>query len=265
MGFFDFLGAVGNIFGEIAAFFGALFAFLWNVMIALFQFIWDTLVAVVNAIVNVFQKAQTFFEHLWTDYLKVAFGKIWDWIKLLFTHPLQAIRQLLKWLQKVRAWYDTHILKILQRQIQMIQRIRQFLAVLRIFHVKWAQRLDDKLASIQGKIEASIEFVRGYFNLIIDWIALIVDPQSVIRRSVLGAWLITHLGPLKRIVGFGDSRPLTQDEQDQIAKDSQRYTAANVKEHINTLALTGPTADDQMQRAAARAALEAAIGQPLPF
>jgi hypothetical protein len=154
---------------------------------------------------------------------------------------------------------------MLLKELQLIQRIRQFLSVLRIFHVKWAQALDDKLLSLQGKITTTIEAVRGVLNTIINWIALVTDPSMIIRRNTLGAWLLSHLGLVKRVVGYGGNKPINAADQKSLDAARTRYYTANVQTHLQALALTGPTQQDLDERAAARAALEKATGAPLPF
>jgi hypothetical protein len=264
LGFLDFLGSIGDIFGEIASIISQIFAFLWTFMYNALLFIWNTLVKTVGSIVNAFQKAQALFSRLWNDYIKLALSKIWDWIKLLVTHPIQAIQQLLAWIQKIRAWYNTHILPILKRQIQMIQKIRQFLAILRIFHVKWAQKLDNYLQDLEARIGQSVAIVLGTLNSIITWIALITDPSMLIRRNTLGAWLLSQVGLLKRVSGYGDNRPLTLDEQNRISKGKGMYYTSTVDAHAHALLTTGLTADDLARQKAIRAALVDATGQPLP-
>ena len=150
---------------------------------------------------------------------------------------------------------------MLLKQIQMIQRIRQFLAVLRIFHVKWAQTLDDKLNELQGKITQTVEAVAGYLNMIISWIALVTDPSMIIRRNTLGAWMLSHLGLVKRVVGYGGNKPISAADQASLDASRTRYYTANVQSHVQALLLTGPTQQDMDERTAAQAALAEAIGQ----
>lgn len=265
MEFLDFLSSVGDIFGQLASIISEIFSFLWNVMAQLFSFLWNTQVAVFNWNFSTFLSVGKFFQNIWTNYIKIGLlwvmkeiGKLWS-----FLHRI--LDPILKWLVKLRHWYDTHILKVLMKQIQMIQKVRQFLVLLRIFHVKWAQKLDDLLASMQGKITYSIEVVRGTLNQIISWIALVTDPSMIIRRNTLGAWLLSHLGGLKRIVGYGDGRPITSAEQAAIDKAHNRYHTTTVQDHVRALVMTGLTDDDLADRAAARQALADATGQPLPF
>ncbi len=265
MDFLGFLSNIGAIFGQIAQIISQLFVILWNAMLAVFHFIWNTLVAVVNAIVSVFKNVGKFFARSWSDYVKPAIRGLFSNVIKLFDRLHRLLAPLLRWIQKIRRWYDTHILPILLKEIQMIQRVRQFLAVLRILHVKWAQVLDDKLLRIQGKITLSIELIRGYLNMIISWIALVTDPSMIIRRNTLGAWLLSHLGGLKRIVGYGGNRPLKQAEQDAVAKGHALYYTTTVQDHVTALSLTGLTDDDLARREAMRQALVEATGAPLPF
>src|ERR1700724_1878584 len=157
MGFFDFLNNLGAIFGQVAPIINAIFVELLKILVAIFQFIWNTLVAVVNAIISVFKNVGKFFARSWTDFLKPAIRGLFNNVIKLFDRLHRLLAPLLKWIQKIRKWYDTHILPILLKEIQMIQKVRQFLAVLRILHVKWAQVLDDKLLSVQSKITQSVE------------------------------------------------------------------------------------------------------------
>jgi hypothetical protein len=265
MGFFDFLNNIGSIFGQLASLISSLFVALWNAMVAVFNFIWSALVTVVDAIVSVFKNVGSFFARMWTDYVKPAISGLFSSVIKLFDRLHRLLTPLLKWIQKIRKWYDTHILPMLMKELQLIQRIRQFLSVLRIFHVKWAQALDDKLLSLQGKITTTIEAVRGVLNTIINWIALVTDPSMIIRRNTLGAWLLSHLGGLKRIVGYGGNRPVTSDEQKAMDKDRTRYYTTTVHDHATALLRTGLTDDDLAERAKARAALAEATGAPLPF
>jgi hypothetical protein len=265
MGFLDFLSGVGNVFGQLASITSEIFSFLWQIMAQLFSFLWDTQVAVYNWNFSTFLSVGKFFRNIWTNYIKIGLlwvmkeiGKLWS-----FLHRI--LDPILKWLQKIRKWYDTHILPMLLKELQLIQRIRQFLALLRIFHVKWAQALDDKLLSMQGKITTSIEAVRGYLNMIISWISLVTDPSMIIRRNTLGAWLLSHLGGLKRIVGYGGNRPLTASEQAMLDHEAVRFRPDTMKAHREYVLANGLTDEEKYVRAANRAAIEEATGQPLPF
>jgi len=265
MGFLDFLGAIGDVFSEIASIVTQLFIILWNYLIILFTFLWNVIVALANGVLAVFQTIGKWMVNVWQNYIRpgiVGAINIIEKIRGLISHWANKI---IGWVQKAQAWYNRHILPGLQRQIALIQKIRQFLTVLRIFHVKFAVKLDNYLAQLQGEIQQSIQAVLGTLNLVIDWIAIITDQTNLIRRNVLGAWLLTNLGALKRVIGYGNNRPLTANEQALQNQNAGRYATARANDHINALTSTGLTANDLADRAAARKGISDATGTPLPF
>src|SRR5258708_39503116 len=129
--------------------------------------------------------------------------------------------------------------------MQVCQTVWRVLGILRLFHVKWATKLDNSLADLQNRIEQWISIVRGTLNQIINTLAIAFDPTMVITRNLLGASLLSNLGAVKRIFGFGDNRILSASEQATIAHDSTQYYKSKVDAHVNTLLATGPTAEDK--------------------
>jgi hypothetical protein len=214
---------------------------------------------------SLFGSIGKFFENFWNHFIKRAILgllKLWENIR---DRLARLLGPLLRWLQRIRQWFDTHVLPILLRYINLIQRIRRFLVVLRLLHIHWADALDSQLAKIQGKLTAVIEVVRGTLNQIISTLALVMDPSLIIRRNILGASLLSHLGAVKRIVGYGDNRILTADEAKEIDRDANRYKAATVTAHVTQLAASGLTDEDKAEREAARRALVEAFDTALPF
>jgi hypothetical protein len=236
-----------------------------SVLIAVLQYVIALLNALVNALLSVFKAIGKFLLHIWTKYLPNAikwlacnYQKARDWLKRTFG-------PILKWFQKVKKWYDTHILPQQLRLLRFLQAVRRVLGILRIFHIKWAAALDNVLVDIQQRIEKSIAITRGILNQIINTLALVLDPTLLIFRNVLGGSLLQNLGALKRIFGYGDNRILSASEQATIDKQHSLYFASTVKDHLSTLATSGPTSDDLDNRKAARQALTDAVNAPLPF
>lgn len=221
--------------------------------------------SILQAVVNAFRAVLKFLSHIWKNYIKKAITwlaseiqKFRDWLK-------RTLQPIITRLQKIKKWYDEHILKQQLRLLQMIQTIRRYLAILRIFGVKWASALDSALADIQTRIEQSIAIIRGTLNQIINTLALVLDPALLIFRNVLGASMITNVGAIKRIVDFGGGRPLFASEQDAIAHDHSLYFASTVKSTVQQRASTGLNDDDKAKRDAVRCALKDATNTPLPF
>jgi hypothetical protein len=203
--------------------------------------------------------------HIWENYIKAAIKWLADHVQKLRAWLKRTIGPLITRLQKIKKWYDTHILPQQLKMLKMIQAARRVLGILRLFHVKWAAKLDNSLADLQNRIEESINIVRGTLNQIINTLAIAFDPTMLITGNVLGASLLANLGAVKRIFGFGDGRLLSASEAATIQHDSTRYFTSNVTSNVGTRNATGPTAEDQANRKAARAALASATGAPLRF
>src|SRR6266849_2216934 len=207
--------------------------------------VYKLIASITALILRTFRTLGQFLLHVWQNYVKKAitwlashYQKLRAWLK-------RTITPIIKRLEKIKKWYDTHILKQQLRMLQMIQTMRRFLGILRVFHVKWAAKLDGTLADLQNRIEQSIAIVRGTLNQIITTLALVLDPALLITRNVLSASLLSNLGAIKRIFGCGDNRILSASEQATIDKQHSLYFKSTVDNHIKALVETGPTDDDK--------------------
>jgi hypothetical protein len=238
---------------------------VYNVLVAVANFLYGLIKALVGVLVIIYGKIRDFLKMVWENYIKKAIPwllshiqKVRDWLK-------RTIGPIIKRLEAIKRWYDEHILKQQLRLIRMIQTIRRFLGILRLFHIAWAAKLDNALADVQNRIQQEIAFIRGIFNQIINTLTLVLDPTLFVTRGVLGGTLLGNLGALKRIFGYGDNRILGASEQATIDRQHSLYFESTVRTHLGTLATSGPTTDDQDDRKVARQALTDAVNAPLPF
>jgi len=238
---------------------------VWDTLARAINYVWFVLVSLWQLLVVIFRKLQKFLLHIWQNYVKAAitwlathYQKLRAWLK-------RTITPILKRLQKIKQWYDQHILKQQLRLLQILQTMRRFLGILRLFHVKWAIALDNTLADLQNRIEESIRIVRGVLNEIINTLAMVLDPTLLIKTNVLGASLLANLGAVKRIFGYGGNRIFTGDEVTTIDRQHSLYFASTVQTHQQALIASGPNQEDLDNRKAARQALTDEINAPLPF
>lgn len=250
-------GALQDIFNYIGG--------VFSVLLALIRWVWGWVRYLVQALILLFHRLSKFLLHIWQQYVKRAIQWLAVHVQKLRVWLKRTIGPIIKRLEKIKKWYDTHILKQQLRMLQFLQSIRRFLGILRLFHVKWAAQLDSTLADLQNRIEVSIAIVRGTLNQIISTLAIAFDPSLLITRNVLGASLLSNLGAVKRIFGFGDNRILSASEQATIDRDHSRYFQSNVTAHITSLASTGPTAEDNARRTEFRKALSETTGATLPL
>jgi hypothetical protein len=243
------------------------FTFAW--VLGLVQQVVDWIARAFNNLVRIlifiFTALGKFLLHVWQQYIKKAIAWLASHVQKLRAWLKRTIGPIIKRLEKIKKWYDTHILKQQLRMLQQIQMVRRFLGILRLFHVKWAAKLDGALADVQNRIQQSIALVRGTLNQIINTLALMLDPELLITRNVLGGTLLKNLGAVKRIFGYGDNRILSGSEQATIEHQHSLYFTSNVHAHVSTLATSGLTDDDKANRTAARQALADATNAPLPF
>lgn len=258
-------GDPGSVFDGILAAIQSALVYLFDLIVAVLNFLYGLLVALVNALLTLFKTIASFFQTVWNDYIKPGISwllshvqKIRDWLK-------RTLKPVVAFFQKLKHWYDTHVLQQQIRMLQMIQKIRRFLGILRLFHIHIFDKLDNALADIQQRIQQSIAFVRGILNEIINTLTLVMDPTLFIKRGVMGGTLLGNLGAVKRIFGYGDNRIASAAEVATLDRDRTRYTTDSVQTHTQTLLATGPTDEDKTLRTEFRQALTETTGAPLPF
>jgi hypothetical protein len=221
--------------------------------------------SILQAAGGFFSAIWKFLKHVWNNYIKAAIQWLADHVRKLRNWLKRTIDPIIKRLQKIKKWYDEHILKQQLRMLKMIQTIRFFLGILRLFHVKWAAKLDQSLADLQNRIEEAINVVRGTLNQIINTLAIAFDPTMLITSNVLAASLLGNLGAVKRIFGYGFHGPLTASETAFIAANVGRFQKSSANGHIATVASSGLTSYDKSEVADSRRAIEDASGAPPPL
>ncbi len=235
--------------------FGDFFNALLSDLVAVVQAILDFLRALVRAIVEALnflfagQQANFAFSFagdkiLWA-WLKKIWGAIYHGVLVKgLAHLYELFQKLQAWVKKLKAWLDrwhaltrTHQMQAFRRAINLIQRIRKVLVVFRLFHLKWATKLDNWLAGLEGKlIRREMEIARKT-NEIIGWMNVILDPRGILRtvpllqgagaalRAILGALDATGMSALfpelKQTLGPGVAQRPWSDVVHQFRAESK--------------------------------------------
>jgi len=165
------------------------------------------------------------------DTLKAFFSHVFEYLKRtvipFIIRRYQAIEAFLnkylgpivRFIRKVRNWYFAHIFPIQHAILEVIARVRAALAVFRALGFKWAAKLDADLQKLQSWVTASIQDILKPLNTIQDYLSLMLDPAMILRKDFFAATLFSHLGALKRAVGFGSNAPLSAAQQQAQAND----------------------------------------------
>src|SRR5215471_10659437 len=149
-----FLGDIGS--GIVAA-----LNYLFNLIAAIAQFIWNALVLVAQFLLGALKAIGNFFVHLWQNFFRGIFTRIWDGL-VTVTHWLEAhLRPIVRFLQRVQRYIDRIYRLYVRPFLVMIQHIRQFLLILRLLHLKFAEKLDSILGQIQRDVQGVFTQIRG--------------------------------------------------------------------------------------------------------
>jgi hypothetical protein len=221
--------------------FGGIFDPLLGVLAAIVQAIIDFLNALVGVLVQVLnfllQGEQAIFGFSFASLSEVFKGlkNILDQVFKVtvvaaLKHLLSLYQKLQQWIRKLKPWLDK-LRKLQQQQqqamkrfINLIQRIRQVLVIFRIFHLKFARKLDDWLAGIEGKLITRVSQLQRKTNEIIGWIDFIADPTRLLRLAPMAQSIYRYLRGLRGVLGIPESRALTVDEDKRQAQDRALLT-----------------------------------------
>ena len=187
-------GPVGLIVGAVFSFLGGLFGGIFGGGDAnkAIQQLRDEFTNVSNALIQGFaQLARTVGQILkYLGTLIVEFVKaLWAWLKDLVAMLKDLYEKILKpalaAIQKIRQkildWYN----RFMRPVLVILQRIHQVLTILKLFHVKFAAKLDAQLMQLEAKLTQPMYILLGYINQIANMLNLVYDAGLGIRRAVI--------------------------------------------------------------------------------
>jgi hypothetical protein len=223
--------------------FGGIFDPLLSVLAAIIQAIIDFLNALVAALVEILNFLYQGILGVYgfsLDGLKSIF-KGWKnlmdqifkvWVTASLKHLWDLYQKLTKWVRKLKAWLDKwrrlqrlYEIQAMKRFINLIQRIRKVLVLFRLLHLKFATKLDNWLAHIEGKLITRESQIVAKTNEIIGWINFIADPTKLFRLSPLAQSLYRYIRGLRGVLGIPESRPLTAEEDRRQSQDRALLTS----------------------------------------
>lgn len=191
-------------FGDLLSF---LLGALGDFINAVLQFLQALVAAIAGALNFLFTGEQNIF-----GFSFASLSEVWNGLKKLtdaifrnvFLASLKKLfdlySKLKAWATKLKAWLDRlhailqkYQMMYFRRIIQIIQRARRILTIFRFFHLKFAQKLDGWLATIEGKITHYLILVASKENEVIAWVNFIVDPLGHLKSLPLIAGFIAAL------------------------------------------------------------------------
>jgi hypothetical protein len=204
------------------------------------------------------------FVHDVTLSLKLAWGTMagpilgaFDLIKGAIVGLIQRIKKIIEVLQEkigkvlgpiikygkqVRDLWDHLFSKYIAPILNAIQHVRQTLAIFKVFHLKFADALDKRLAKLEGDIAKPFLIVKQKINQILSVLELWSDPFGFLTGNAIWRGLTSTIAGLRGLIlGFNfsptlpaPSRPsakdLYADSSKQWGSTFKAWTTGNLSE-----------------------------------
>lgn len=123
--------------------------------------------------------------HILSDIIHLRFGDLLQKVRDLYQRVRDFLAPIIKLIDRIRAIYRLYVLKPLLAYLNLIQRLRMLLAIFRVFHLKFAERLDRKLLELEAKAIRNTLRIWQELNIAISVLQLILDPALLFRRVPL--------------------------------------------------------------------------------
>lgn len=212
--FFGFLGTLSGLLSSVATLIRNAIIYLLSVVQAVAVVLANVAVAIATFVWRLMLVVGRWARHVWERYIRRGILSIWAKYQELVAWLERVLGPVIRVIRRIRAILDYWFFRIFGPIINLIQRLRIMIAVLKIFGVKWARRLDERLLRLEGKIAGAFLAVRRKLNEVVTTINLVLDPELLLRGSVIGNSLLKYLGAIRRIIRSGGARPLTASEEE---------------------------------------------------
>lgn len=165
---------------------------------------------------------------IWTTFLDALWSLVKNIVQAVWKLMSEVLPKIVQTIRQLRTLLDEIYRKYIRPVMNWIQIARRYLAILKAFHVPFADKLDAFLVKIQGKIIGPYLYVLRQLNGVGNWVNLIVTTQATIQRPVFlrtawankGAltnlWYDSQMDPAAR-PGFPSGIPLSPIQTQQQA------------------------------------------------
>ena len=184
-----------------------------------------------NAVIGVFKRL---WDYLYNHFLKSILnallhhkGKLWTVLDTIH-----------KWIVRIRDWERRNFDLYMRPLLNFIQRLRAALLIFRIFHVKWAAALDNRLAGMESRLAQLWLNTMGEFNRLLSYYDLIMNPTGLFRSGVYLMTAIKSIGQLIGAIHQAQNVPVGAKDLADMQADSHLQDRQVV---INNATLTAAT------------------------
>lgn len=166
----------------------------------------DKVVDLARALVNyAVQGAQidgrgsNIFEGIWGKVLGPLINAIATLFRSVHDTLANWLGPLLKLIQRIQDIIKRIYNVWLRPILRVIDTVRGFLRILELFHIKWAQTVDDALGTLERKLTAPILLALSKLNELSNWVNRIVNLNGIFQRATLLQSLAHNVDGLTKI------------------------------------------------------------------
>ena len=192
-----------------------------------------------QALGNIFGSIIDWLKHLKDTWLGHLIGSIWDRVKKIYKSIAGAIKKIICIIQAYEDLVQQYEDKILKPIINLIQRVRRVLLIFRIFHFKFAERLDNYLAIQEAKLARIFLFQRRWLNYVIDGLNLIVDPFGLFNEGMYVKSALRSIGDLFGALWGAQNHPLGSSDARAQAQMAASLDRPQIREYAASVLATG--------------------------
>ena len=157
----------------------------WGNLILSATFLWNTFGTVIDFLKKLGAVLLNGIGHILSDIIHGHLKAVLEDIQALLHALHNLFAPLIAWLRKLQAIQRQYQLQTMRRIVNLIQRARQILVVFRLLHLKFAQKLDNWLAGIEGKIITRELDIAKKTNEILGWVDFVTDPFGALRGTAV--------------------------------------------------------------------------------
>jgi hypothetical protein len=214
---------VATALGQLTTYVGATATFLLGQIQSVFSWLTGHLRDIGNALVK-------WAKHLKDTALGHLLTNMWQWLKRIYERAKKWEQQIVDVINKLKKIQDQIYQVSIKPLMDFIQRLRRVLLIFRIFHFKFAQRLDADLAGLESRIARVFLDTRRELNRVINYLNLIMDPFGLIRRGLLIKSALQSVGGIIAITQTAQLGSLTPAQQQQQQQVKQQFHAQNISQ-----------------------------------
>lgn len=174
---------------------------------------------------------------------------LWGKVKKLVTELGDLIGRAITLLKQLRDWLDRIYRDFVRPLLNLLQHVRQLLLLLRLLHIKLADKLDKLLARAQVLIAKPFLLVRGKINGILDVLEMMIHPTGALKGGPLlwGVW--QEIGSLVRLISMARKRvsDVTTDIPLSHWKDTLTLSGSKAQMQANAAGIITPEQQDNWQ------------------